>query len=163
MNMNASGVAFVTEAGGGAAAERLAARGGTVADARAASALATAKRAPFAAPCRRERAHGRGADVNATARGPALASHHSAAKGAVLSCAKALAREEFPRGVAAAPGSVDAFLPRKNFRESEKTISECAKTRLALPSEVAAGFLPSPDASYLTGRVMAVDGGEAMN
>ena len=121
---------------------------------------------------------GRGAIVNTTSihaiRGQALAAHYSAAKGAILSYTKALAREKSPCGIrvnAVAPGPTDTPLLRGSMdpREFEKTVSERVKVipmnRLATPCEVAASiaFLLSPDASYLTGHIMTIDGGEVMN
>lgn len=123
-------------------------------------------------------ARARGAIVNTTSihaiRGQALASHYSAAKGAILSYTKALAREKSPFGIrvnAVAPGPTDTPLLRGSMdpREFDKTVSERVKVipmnRLATPHEVAAGiaFLLSPDASYLTGHIMTIDGGEVMN
>ena len=123
-------------------------------------------------------ARGRGSIVNTTSihaiRGQALASHYSAAKGAILSYTKALAREKSPRGIrvnAVAPGPTDTPLLRGSMdpREFDETVSERVKVipmnRLATPREVAAGiaFLLSPDASYLTGHILTIDGGEVMS
>ena len=70
-----------------------------------------------------------------------------------------------------APGPIDTPLWRGDMTEAdaEKTMAERSKViplnRLGTPEEVAAGivFLLSPAASYLTGHIMTIDGGEVMN
>ena len=121
---------------------------------------------------------GRGAIVNVTSihaiRGQALTAHYSAAKGAILSYTKALAREKSPRGIrinAVAPGPIDTPLWRGDMRKDELVDKMAGRTgviplaRLGAADEVAAGivFLLSPAASYLTGHIMTIDGGEVMN
>jgi NAD(P)-dependent dehydrogenase (short-subunit alcohol dehydrogenase family) len=119
-----------------------------------------------------------GAIVNVTSihaiRGQTLTAHYSAAKGAILAYTKSLAREKSPLGIrvnAVAPGPIDTPLWRGDMTaaEAEKTMAERSKVipldRLGTPEEVAAGivFLLSPAASYLTGHIMTIDGGEVMN
>ncbi len=119
-----------------------------------------------------------GAIVNVTSihaiRGQTLTAHYSAAKGAILAYTKSLAREKSPLGIrvnAVAPGPIDTPLWRGDMTtaEAEKTMAERSKVipldRLGTPDEVAAGivFLLSPAASYLTGHIMTIDGGEVMN
>ena len=121
---------------------------------------------------------GRGAVVNITSihaiRGQANAVHYASAKGAILSYTKSLARETAPRGVrvnAVAPGPIDTPMLRGGMDddEAERRFAERVKIipagRLGAPEEIAAGiaFLLSPSASYLTGHVMTIDGGEVMN
>ena len=121
---------------------------------------------------------GAGAVVNVTSihaiRGQTLTAHYSAAKGAILSYTKALAREKSPFGVrinAVAPGPIDTPLWRGDMDEAEAAEKIAGRTgvipmaRLGWPDEVAAGivFLLSPAASYLTGHIMTIDGGEVMN
>lgn len=123
-------------------------------------------------------ARGGGAVVNVTSihaiRGQALTAHYSAAKGAILSYTKALAREKSPEGVrinAVAPGPIDTPLWRGDMNEEEIVETMAGRTgviplaRLGTVDEVAAGivFLLSPAASYLTGHIMTIDGGEVMN
>ncbi len=119
---------------------------------------------------------GRGAVVNIASihaiRGQANAVHYASAKGAILSYTKALAREKAPHGVrvnAVAPGPIDTPMLRGDMDEAERRFAERVKTipagRIGTPGEIASGiaFLLSPSASYLTGHVMTIDGGEVMN
>ena len=123
-------------------------------------------------------ARGAGAVVNVTSihaiRGQTLTAHYSAAKGAILSYTKALAREKSPVGIrinAVAPGPINTPLWRgdMNPAELEQKMADrstvIALGRLGTVVEVAAGivFLLSPAASYLTGHIMTIDGGEVMN
>ena len=123
-------------------------------------------------------ARGAGAVVNVTSihaiRGQTLTAHYSAAKGAILSYTKALAREKSPMGIrinAVAPGPINTPLWRgdMNPAELEQKMADrstvVALGRLGTADEVAAGivFLLSPAASYLTGHIMTIDGGEVMN
>ena len=123
-------------------------------------------------------ARGTGAVVNVTSihaiRGQTLTAHYSAAKGAILSYTKALAREKSPMGIrinAVAPGPINTPLWRGAYglAELEKKMADrstvVALGRLGTADEVAAGivFLLSPAASYLTGHIMTIDGGEVMN
>ena len=123
-------------------------------------------------------ARGTGAVVNVTSihaiRGQTLTAHYSAAKGAILSYTKALAREKSPVGIrinAVAPGPINTPLWRgdMNPAELEQKMADrstvIALGRLGTADEVAAGivFLLSPAASYLTGHIMTIDGGEVMN
>ena len=119
-----------------------------------------------------------GAIVNITSihpiRGQTLTAHYSAAKGAILAYTKSLAREKSPEGIrvnAVAPGPIDTPLWRgdmdadtlKDKMAERSTIIPMA--RLGTPEEVAAAiaFLLSPAASYMTGHIMTIDGGEVMN
>lgn len=121
---------------------------------------------------------GTGAIVNVTSihaiRGQALTAHYSAAKGAILSYTKALAREKSPLGIrvnAVAPGPIDTPLWRGDMNADELEEKMASRStiipmaRLGTADEVAAGivFLLSPAASYLTGHIMTIDGGEVMN
>ncbi len=123
-------------------------------------------------------ARGAGSVVNVTSihaiRGQTLTAHYSAAKGAILSYTKALAREKSPLGIrvnAVAPGPIDTPLWRGDMGEDEVVEKMAGRTgviplaRLGTADEVAAGivFLLSPAASYLTGHIMTIDGGEVMN
>ena len=123
-------------------------------------------------------ARGGGSVVNVTSihaiRGQTLTAHYSAAKGAILSYTKALAREKSPLGIrvnAVAPGPIDTPLWRGDMGEDEVVEKMAGRTgviplaRRGTADEVAAGivFLLSPAASYLTGHIMTIDGGEVMN
>jgi len=119
-----------------------------------------------------------GAIVNVTSihaiRGQSLTAHYSAAKGAILAYTKSLAREKSPLGIrvnAVAPGPIDTPLWRGELPEDEiaekmtQRSTVIPMNRLGTADEVAAGivFLLSPGASYLTGHIMTIDGGEVMN
>jgi NAD(P)-dependent dehydrogenase (short-subunit alcohol dehydrogenase family) len=119
-----------------------------------------------------------GAIVNVTSihaiRGQSLTAHYSAAKGAILAYTKSLAREKSPLGIrvnAVAPGPIGTPLWRGELAEDEIAEKMAQRStvipmdRLGTADEVAAGivFLLSPGASYLTGHIMTIDGGEVMN
>ncbi|KON89023.1 3-ketoacyl-ACP reductase [Sporosarcina globispora] len=90
---------------------------------------------------------------------------YSAAKGAQIAFAKALSKEVALSGVrvnAVAPGAVEtAMLNDFTEEELEAVKSEIPMGRLALPDDIAntVSFLLSEKASYITGQVLAVNGG----
>ncbi len=100
--------------------------------------------------------------------GNAGQANYSASKAGLIGFCKALAREVASRHVTVnvvAPGFVDT--------DMTKAIAESVKTdwsamiplgRMGTPSEIAAavGFLASDEASYITGQVLAVNGGMYM-
>ena len=98
-------------------------------------------------------------------RGNAGQSNYAAAKAGLIGMTKSLARELGPRGVrvnAVAPGYVEtdmtAQLP-ENMKE--EILKNTPLGRLATPEDVASAivFLASPASSYITGAVIAIDGG----
>lgn len=95
---------------------------------------------------------------------------YSAAKGGVVAFTKAIAREVAPHAIRVnciCPGPTDTPLLTENFGTPDgKKIIEAIQRgipfrRLGRPEEIAAAvrFFASPDASYITGQVLSVNGG----
>ena len=92
--------------------------------------------------------------------------HYSAAKGAIQTLAKAMARELAPDGIranAVAPGTVDTDLLIGKIDDAGKCrVAEAVPLgRLALPADIAnvCLFLASDQSAYITGVVLDVSGG----
>jgi 3-oxoacyl-[acyl-carrier protein] reductase len=90
---------------------------------------------------------------------------YSAAKGAQISFVKALSKEVALSGIrvnAIAPGAIETAM-MSQFTEEDKQLLqfEIPMGRLGMPEEVANGvqFLLSDESSYITGQVLAINGG----
>jgi 3-oxoacyl-[acyl-carrier protein] reductase len=94
--------------------------------------------------------------------------NYSAAKGGIVSLMRTVAIEGARRGVranAVAPGSVQtAMIDSVPEDVRAKFLTGIPAGRFADPSEIAAAvwFLCSPDASYITGQLIVVDGGASL-
>ena len=90
---------------------------------------------------------------------------YSASKAALIGFTKALAKELAPSGItvnALAPGFIDTPMNRNVSPEDTAAfIEEIPVDRIGKPHEVAhaAAFLAHEDSGYITGQVLAVDGG----
>ena len=89
--------------------------------------------------------------------------NYAAAKGALNSATKSLAREVASRGItvnAVAPGIIDTPMSTSAFDAAEIARLVPMK-RAGKPAEVAdlIGFLASPQAAYITGQIISINGG----
>ncbi|MEP2862023.1 SDR family oxidoreductase, partial [Parvibaculum sp.] len=100
--------------------------------------------------------------------GRAGSSVYAATKGAILSLTRSWAREFAPdiRVNAVAPGPVDtSLLDFENMTPALKALETSNPLgRIGQPGEIAGAvlFLASPDAGFITGQCIGVDGGAAM-
>jgi NAD(P)-dependent dehydrogenase (short-subunit alcohol dehydrogenase family) len=90
---------------------------------------------------------------------------YSASKFGVIGLMQSLARELTPRGVrvnAVCPGSVDSPMLAASSDDLEAQRAKIPVGRFADPAEIAtaAAFLCSPEASYISGASLVIDGGE---
>jgi 3-oxoacyl-[acyl-carrier protein] reductase len=100
--------------------------------------------------------------------GQAGQTNYSASKAGIIGFTKALAREVASRQItvnAIAPGYIPTNLTNDLPDELKKSILGATPLgRMGKPEEIAAAvaFLASEEAGYITGQVLAVDGGMAM-
>ncbi len=103
------------------------------------------------------------------ATGNAGQTNYAAAKAGVMGFTRALAREIGGRNVtvnAVAPGFIDTDMTRALTNEQKtQLLQQIPLGRLGQPEEVAAAvaFLASPQAAYITGTTIHVNGGMFMN
>ena len=93
--------------------------------------------------------------------------HYAAAKAGLVGLARALAKEVASRAITVnvvAPGFIDTDMTQALGQSAEHLTELIPMGRVGTPSEIAdaVGFLASNHARYITGTVLAVDGGLAM-
>ena len=89
--------------------------------------------------------------------------NYSAAKGALHSATKSLALEVASRGItvnAVAPGIINTAMSESTF-DAQDIARMVPMKRAGTPDEVASliGFLASPQAAYITGQIISINGG----
>ena len=100
--------------------------------------------------------------------GNAGQANYAASKAGLLGFTKSLAREVASRGItvnALAPGLIETDMTKVLSDEIRKNIlSKIPLGALGQPDDIASAvaFLASPEAKYITGQVLAVDGGMVM-
>ncbi len=101
-------------------------------------------------------------------RGNAGQANYCASKGGVISMTKAMARELAGRGItvnAVAPGFIETDMTAVLPEEAKSSMAASIPLgRMGRPEDVAeaVAFLAGDGAAYITGQVLAVDGGMAM-
>jgi 3-oxoacyl-[acyl-carrier protein] reductase len=94
--------------------------------------------------------------------------NYAASKAGVIGFTKSMARELASRNItvnAVAPGYIETDMTSKLSEEQRKKLTDLIPMgRMGKPEDIAkvVGFLCSPEADYITGQVIAVDGGMTM-
>ncbi len=94
--------------------------------------------------------------------------NYSASKAGVIGFTKSMARELASRNInvnAVAPGFIETHMTAKlDEKQKEQLLSNVPMHRMGKPEDVARviSFLCSSDADYITGQVIAIDGGMTM-
>lgn len=94
--------------------------------------------------------------------------NYAAAKGGLIAFTKALARDLARKNVtvnAVSPGFIETDMTKDLSEQVREAVrAQTPAGRFGTPEEVAAAvcFLASPDASYITGQILAVNGGMCM-
>ncbi len=94
--------------------------------------------------------------------------NYVASKAGVIGFTKAMARELASRNItvnAVAPGFIETSMTQKlDEKQREALLKNVPLGRMGTPEDIAkvVGFLCSPEADYITGQVIAVDGGMTM-
>ncbi len=94
--------------------------------------------------------------------------NYAASKAGVIGFTKSMARELASRNItvnAVAPGYIETDMTSKLSDEQRKKLTDMIPmNRMGKPEDIAkvVGFLCSPEADYITGQVIAVDGGMTM-
>ncbi len=100
--------------------------------------------------------------------GNAGQTNYASSKAGMIGFTKSLAKEVGSRNIqvnAVAPGFVDTDMTGKLTADQKKALTDLIPLkRTAQPHEIASAvrFLASPDADYITGQVLCVDGGMTM-
>lgn len=100
--------------------------------------------------------------------GTDVESHYAASKAGQVGFTKALALETAKYGItvnAIAPGSVETDMLAVNTEERRKKLTSAIPVgRIGQPEDIAYGvlFLASPKASFITGQVLHINGGEGL-
>lgn len=98
-------------------------------------------------------------------KGNAGQSNYSASKAGIIGFTKSIAKELASRNIlvnAVAPGYIETDMTAALTEEQKKAVTDTIPLkRVAKPEEVArvVRFLASPDSDYITGQIIAVDGG----
>lgn len=100
--------------------------------------------------------------------GNAGQANYAASKSGIIGFSKSIAREVASRNITVncvAPGFIETDMTKSlNEKQREMLSQTIPMKRMGKPEDIArvVGFLCSPDADYITGQVIAVDGGMTM-